>query len=263
VLRKIIHIDEEKCDGCGVCVPACPEGALEVIDGKARLVSEIYCDGLGACLGECPRGAITVEEREAADFDEAAVRERLAEKVEDEAANARKAEREEPKAPPFPASGGCPGAALRMLGSKNEVVRDPSAAQQESALRQWPVQLMLVPPFAPFLKESDLLICADCVPFALPDFHARYLQGRALLVGCPKLDDLGFYREKLRNIFEVAKPKSLTVLRMEVPCCGGIAVAAIEARNEACPELPVEVHTIGIEGGIHKENTPAGALAKS
>jgi len=254
VLRKIIRIDEEKCDGCGLCVPACPEGALEIVDGKARLVSEVYCDGLGACLGECPRGAITVEEREAEAFDEAAVSELLAEKT------GKKKEERKPEPPPFPAAGGCPGAALRMFGAGRPATEPSVSIGQESALRQWPIQLMLVPPFAPFLKGADLLICADCVPFAVADFHSRFLRGRAVLVGCPKLDDLQFYREKLANVLQVAKPKSLTVLRMEVPCCGGIAAAALEARDAVLPELPVEVYTIGIEGGIHHQTYPAGTL---
>jgi len=257
VLRKIIHIDEEKCDGCGQCVPACPEGALEIIDGKAKLVAEIYCDGLGACLGECPRDAITIEEREADPFDEEAVQDLLADRMEEEK------KKEQPAPPPFPASGGCPGAALRSFGPKQTSPKEPpTEPTQESALRQWPVQLMLVPPFAPYLAGADLLISADCVPFAVPDFHSRFLEGRAVLVGCPKLDDIQFYREKLANIFEVAKPKSVSVLRMEVPCCGGIAMAAIEARNESGPGIPVDVYTVGIEGTVSKQHFPAGEPVK-
>lgn len=239
-----------------MCVPACAEGAIELVDGKARLVSEVYCDGLGACLGECPRGAITIEEREAEAFDEAAVQRRLAGETEPEGVQAER------KAAPFPAFGGCPGAALRTFGARREAPERSSLPAQESALRQWPVQLMLVPPFAPYLRGADLLICADCVPFAVPDFHARFLEGRAVLVGCPKLDDVQFYREKLANIFEVAKPRSIAVLRMEVPCCGGIAAAAIEARDEAAPGIPVEVFTVGIEGGVERETYAAGEAVK-
>lgn len=201
--RKIVRIDEERCDGCGLCVPSCAEGAIRVIDGKARLVAEIYCDGLGACLGTCPRDAIAIEERVAEDFDPAAVERHLA--------------------------GG-------------------------SCLSTWPVQLALVPPTAPFLAGADLLICADCVPFAVPDFHRRYLKGRAVLVGCPKLDNPGAYQEKLREIIGAARPASVVVLRMEVPCCGGIARAAIDAVSQAeHPNIPLEVQTVGIHGGVRRD----------
>jgi NAD-dependent dihydropyrimidine dehydrogenase PreA subunit len=192
-LRKIIAIDEEKCDGCGLCATACHEGAIAIVDGKAKLVSETYCDGLGDCLGECPRGAITIEEREAPAFDAPA--------------------------------GGVP-----------------------SQLGHWPIQITLVPPEAPFLRGADILIAADCVPFAFADFHSRYLKGRALLVGCPKLDDLEFYRAKLTAIFAAARPRSLTVVRMEVPCCGGLTHAVAGARDAAIPGMPLEVVTIGIKG---------------
>ena len=243
-VRKVVRIDEDLCDGCGLCVPACAEGALQIIDGKARLVSEVYCDGLGVCLGECPQGAITIEERETEDFDEVAVREHLAKINEPE---------EQPELPC-----GCPGSAMRTFGRSDR----PEAAPQtpvKSALTHWPVQLMLVPAGAPFLMGTDILICADCVAFTVPDFHLRYLQGRSLLVGCPKLDNLDFYREKLKGIFAAARPASITVLRMEVPCCGGIAQAVIEARDRAVPHLPVEVHTLGIRGGSRVETLVAKA----
>ncbi len=251
-VRKIVKIDEEKCDGCGLCATACHEGAIQIIDGKARLVSEIYCDGLGDCLGECPVDAITIEEREAEDFDLKAVAEHLAKTA-------------KPGAPPAgggcpgsapqslgagaPAGGGCPGSALKSLKPETpEAGSEAALTGVPSQLGHWPVQLMLVPAGAPFLKGADLLITADCVPFAAPDYHAKYLAGKALLVGCPKLDDLNFYLGKLKQMFAEAKPASVTVLRMEVPCCGGIASAVTQARNEVIPNTSLELITIGIRG---------------
>ena len=243
-LRKIVKIDEEKCDGCGICVPACAEGALQIIDGKARLVSEVYCDGLGACLGDCPQDAITIEEREADKFDEVAVEKYL------ESLNQTE------QIQPIESPCGCPGAAMQTL--KPDRAEQPNAPEQNipSALQSWPVQLMLVPPMAPFLKSADILICADCVPFAVPDFHSRFLKGKIALVGCPKLDDISFYREKLKAIFAEARPSSVTVLRMEVPCCGGIVSAAVSAREEVIPDTPAEVHVIGINGSIQTQKLP-------
>ena len=241
MLRKIVRIDEEKCDGCGVCIPNCAEGALQIIDGKARLVSEVFCDGLGACLGDCPQDAITIEEREAEEFDEIAVEEHL-KQVSPPSIN-------EKRQPEF---SGCPGSVLRNF-NPDEVCEDEPVADEQSQLNHWPVQLMLVPPHAPFLKGAGLIICADCVPFAVADFHRRYLKNHAVLVGCPKLDDLNYYRQKLAEIFEEAQPSSITVLRMEVPCCGGISSAAIEARSKSAPGCPLEIHTVGIQNGITKE----------
>jgi hypothetical protein len=222
-------------------VTACAEGAIALVDGKARLISETYCDGLGACLGECPRGAIQIEEREAEAFDEEAVRRHLA-----GSRPAVPATAPDPAAPPRFT---CPSAALRELRPRPSTAAPASGDLGEpSALGHWPIQLMLVPPGAPFLRGADLLVCADCVPFVVPDFHRRYLSGRAVLVGCPKLDDLEHYREKLRDILAEARPRSLLVARMEVPCCGGIAMAAREARDAVMPELPLEVHVLGIRG---------------
>lgn len=228
--RQIIRIDEEKCTGCGKCVLACAEGALAIVDGKARLVGEAYCDGLGACLGECPEGALTIEERAAAAFDGEAVERRLA--------------RGEPE--PLPC--GCPGASVRAL-APDPAPTQPRGSSTPSRLSHWPVQLRLVPPGAPFLRGAEILVCADCVPFAIPDFHERYLAGRAVLVGCPKLDDLDYYRDKLRAIFEQARPTSITVLRMEVPCCSGLAHAVAEARDAAAPDCPLEIRVVEIHGG--------------
>ncbi|MDH3891247.1 MAG: 4Fe-4S binding protein [candidate division Zixibacteria bacterium] len=245
-VRKIIVIDEEKCDGCGDCVAACHEGAIKIIDGKARLISDTYCDGLGDCLSECHVGAIKIIEREAADFDEAAVAEHLA--------------RQKMAMPVAGPSGGCPGSAMRQFDGPPKAAGAPVAAtpggsqpEDPSLLSHWPIQLMLVPPGAPFLQGADLVICADCVPFTVPDFHARYLNGRAVLVGCPKLDDLNFYFDKLQAIFAQAKPSRITVLRMEVPCCGGIADATLRARENSAPQALLEVHTIGVRGGIHEQ----------
>jgi len=234
--RKIIRIDEEKCNGCGLCADSCAEGAIRIIDGKARLISESFCDGLGACLGKCPQDALSVEERPAPDFDEKAVKQHDAE-----------AEASQPKTT-AQFECGCPGSALRMFDREKRTEAPDEFALSD--LSHWPVQLKLAPPSAPFLKGADLLICADCVPFAFPDFHARYLRGRAVLVGCPKLDDLDFYRQKLQSIFTEVGPKSILVLRMEVPCCGGLASAVLDARDRATPHLPVEIHTIGIRGKL-------------
>ena len=237
--RQIIRIDEEKCTGCGHCIVACAEGALEIIDGKAKLIREIYCDGLGACLGDCPEGALTLEEREAEPFDECAVEQHLARSASDE---------------PLPC--GCPGSATQALAARGadsaHATPAASAAPTASAmsrLTHWPVQLRLVPPGAPFLRNADVLVCADCVPFAMPNLHERYLARRAVLVGCPKLDDARHVREKLEAIFAEADPKSITVLRMEVPCCGGLARLVAEARDAAVPECPLDVEVVKIEDG--------------
>ncbi len=243
MLRKIIEIDEEKCDGCRQCVDACHEGAIKIVNGKAKLVSDHYCDGLGDCIGECPQGAITIIEREADAYDEEAVKIHLEEKdipvKEDKIA---------------PLACGCPGTALRSFDAKTpapkkqEVSSCCQSTSNPCRLGQFPVQLMLIPPTAPFLQDADLLICADCVPFSVGDFHNRYLAGRAIVVGCPKLDDLPHYEEKFEAIFRQAKPRRITVLRMEVPCCSGLGNAAIRARDKVTPAIPLEVVVIGLQG---------------
>lgn len=239
--RNIVTIDESKCNGCGECVTACAEGAIQLIDGKAKLVSDVSCDGLGACLGRCPQGAISIETREAADFDEAAVKRHLASKP---AAGHRS-----PPSPPQVCA--CPGSAVRQMHPRAPAAT--ASAPQESSLGNWPVQLRLVPPRAPFLQGADLLICADCVPFAVADFHRRFLAGKGVLVGCPKLDDIDFYAEKIQEILRQAEPKSLTVLRMEVPCCAALAQIALAARQAADPHLPAEVIVVGIDGTAQKQ----------
>lgn len=243
IKRPLIRIDEEKCTGCGDCVTACHESAIAIVDGKAKLVREIFCDGLGACLGHCPTGALTIEEVEAEPFSEEAVARHIAAAIPLPAPVAA-----------HPHFGGCPGSAMRQMTpapAKAAVTGDA----ESSSLGHWPVQLMLIPPTAPFLREADILLCADCVPFALADFHQRYLQGRAVLVGCPKLDDIAHYEQKLAAILAVAKPRRLTVLRMEVPCCGGLSRAALNAREAAGSDVTVEIHTIGIDGRIQRRDT--------
>lgn len=244
--RKIVRIDEERCDGCGVCIPACAEGALRIVDGKARLVADALCDGLGACLGECPQSAIIIEEREGADF-EGSEPERVSPDMQ-RGRDLRPVAKSDHPLEQTSLPCGCPGAAVQGFGQRN-ASSSAAAGSPSSALSHWPVQLMLVPPTAPFLRGANILVCADCVPFAVPDFHSRYLHGRVVLVGCPKLDDLEHYRQKLRQILEVAQPASLTVVRMEVPCCAGIANAVIEARDAVMPDLPVVIDTVGIREG--------------
>jgi ferredoxin len=218
--RTIIKIDQEKCTGCGLCVPACAEGALQIIDGKARLVSEKFCDGLGACLGKCPVGALTVETREAEEFDEEAAQAHERSTLINENA--------------------CPSVQVTTSSSdpRKEVV----------TLSQWPIQLLLVPVTAPFLKSADLVIAADCVGFAYPNFHVDFLKGRKLIIGCPKLDDVQFYRKKLETLFKEAQPRSVTVVNMEIPCCSGLYKVVKEALASAGVNVPLKQENIGIKG---------------
>jgi len=243
--RKIVQIDEEKCNGCGACIPNCAEGAIQLIDGKARLVSETYCDGLGACLGTCPQDAIAVIEREADEFDEEAAMEHVHTLERQQARHAHTAH------------AGCPGAALMDFGAADEPATADAAEGDEapSALRQWPVQLMLVPPVAPFLDGADVLLAADCVPFAYAGFHGRLLKGKKLLVGCPKLDDAGFYAQKLADILRLNDIRSLTVVHMEVPCCYGLVALAKRALAESGKSIPVEDITIGVQGEVQEKQS--------
>jgi NAD-dependent dihydropyrimidine dehydrogenase PreA subunit len=262
MLRKIVRIDEEKCDGCGECVPACAEGAIALVGGKARLSADVLCDGLGACLGECPRGAITVIERDAAPFDEEAVKNHLLSMGE------RVPAPHHAPAPPAaarprlavvsdagPAShGGCPGSRPMALPRRPlaAVAAGPGAGTGESRLAQWPVQLHLVPVTAPWLRGADLLVAADCVPFAYARFHDDLLAGRALVVGCPKLDDLGAYVEKLGRMCEANDLRSVTVARMEVPCCGGISSAALRAVTASGKAIPFRDVVVGVDGTLRE-----------
>lgn len=244
--RKIVLIDEEKCNGCGECISNCAEGAIAVIDGKAKLISEIYCDGLGACLGHCPQDAISIEEREADDFDEVATDEHLKnigrEPISATANDAQHSAHD---------SVGCPSAQVIQREVRDTTPRNSSdVSDAQSKLTQWPIQLTLVPPNAPFLQDSDLLIAADCAPFAYPRFHEKFLDKKAIVIGCPKLDDLNFYIEKLTDTFEKSTIKSITIVHMEVPCCFGLNHAVEEALSASKKKIPVEEVTIGIDGGI-------------
>jgi len=250
VTRKIIRIGEELCDGCGRCVPGCAEGAIEILDGKARLVSESYCDGLGACLGECPNGAITVEEREAEDFDAEAVEAYLKEK--------EKAEK------PLESclASGCPSNQVRTFTRKTQ---DEGGRMQgfpgltASALSHWPVQINLVPPTAPFLKGAYLLIAADCTPLAYPNFHKDFLAGKVVLIGCPKFDDVEDYIWKFTEIFENANIRSITALIMEVPCCSGLPMILKKAMDAAEKDIPMEKIIISTRGDILKRDQEVAA----
>lgn len=251
VKRNIIHIDEEKCNGCGLCVPACEEGALQIIDGKARLVKEIYCDGLGNCLGECPQGAITIEEREADPFSEEAVAEHL--KSQDNEEVAESATPAPSAAPAAGCGGGCPGSAMLdlMRGKTPEPASVPSnQPSAESALRQWPVQLHLVNPDAPYWQDADLLIAADCVPVAYAGFHSELLAGRRVIIACPKLDDTSPYVAKLAALLSRNTIKSITVAHMEVPCCGGLGRIVQAALEAAQSSLKINDVCIGIRGDL-------------
>jgi len=235
VLRKIVRIDEEKCNGCGDCVPACIEGALQIVDGKAKLISETYCDGLGACLGECPQGAISIEEREAEEFDEEVTKHHMEQ---------RKLITEQ-----LPC--GCPTAAVTEFQKPETTgVVSRDAVYQQSMLNHWPVQLALVPPAAPFLQGADLILAADCVPFAYASFHHDFLRGHALLVACPKLDNSEAHQRNLTDILSHSEVKSLTVVHMEVPCCSSLAHMAKQAIQQSGKDIPFKERAIGIRGDV-------------
>jgi ferredoxin len=279
--RQIIKIDEDKCNGCGECVSGCHEGALQMIDGKARIVSEIFCDGLGACIGSCPVGAITIEEREAEPYDEAKVMETLIPK----GANTIKAHLKhlfehgehgyvkqavmilKMKGIPVPdfaapqggsacASGGCPGSAAMSIkpGQESLAAQNSSAPMSGtlvSQLRHWPVQLHLVNPNDSSFDNADLLVCADCVPFAFANFHEKFVKGKRLVILCPKLDQgTDRYIEKLAMIFQTKNIKSVTIVRMEVPCCGGVEVIVQKALEKAGVSKMVRLTVVGINGDI-------------
>ncbi len=268
--RKIIQIDEAKCNGCGLCIPNCPEGALQLIDGKARLVSNLFCDGLGACIGECPQGAIEVVEREAEAYDECKVMENIIRQGPNtikahlkhlkehgefkllETAVACLRERELP-VPDLQEAGelpcGCPGTPAKRLAPR--AADSVPAAAVPSALRQWPVQLQLLNPDAEYFDDADLLISADCVAHAFGNFHRELLDGRILVVFCPKLDHCtGEYVAKLAEIFRRHRIRSVTVARMEVPCCGGTTAIVEQAMERAGQRIPLTVRIVGIDGGM-------------
>ena len=236
--RKIIRIEESKCNGCGLCAAACHEGAIEMVDGVAKLTREDYCDGLGDCLPACPTGAITFEEREALPYDEAAV---------------KAAQQKVPAWETAPLPCGCPGSQAKAI-RREETTPAPATAAPQSQLAQWPVQIKLVPVQAPYFQGAHLLVAADCTAFAYGDFHNRFMKGKVTLVGCPKLDGVD-YTEKLTQIMTYNDIQSLTILRMEVPCCGGIQHAAQEALRASGKFIPWQVVTITTDGRIKESYT--------
>lgn len=280
--RKVIRIDEEKCNGCGLCIPNCPEGALQIIEGKARLVSDLFCDGLGACIGHCPEGAIAIEEREAEPYDErrvleniipqgdAVIRAHLAHLRDHGAAEylqqALEALREkgiEVEEMESPAEGGhdrlacgCPGTAVQDIQHDDD--EDTPAGSRPSRLRHWPVQITLVPPTAPYLRGADLVVAADCTPFAYADFHEDFIRGKVVLVGCPKLDDASYYRDKLTEVFRENDIQSVTAVRMEVPCCSGLVAMLRRAIAASGKDVPLREVVISIRG---ERLVPAGTQA--
>ncbi len=276
--RQIITIDEEKCTGCGSCVPGCPEGALQIIDNKARLISDLFCDGLGACIGDCPEDAISVIEREAETYDEVKVMENIVKQGENVIkahlehlknhgetgffkqatdylkekgiANPLEEEVKDKTREKLPC--GCPGSSVRdMREDKSKTKEDDDVnISQKAELRQWPVQIHLVPVNAPYFDGADLLIAADCVPFAHGNFHRDLLKGKILLVGCPKLDDAGFYRDKITEILKENNIKSVTIAHMEVPCCFGLVKLVNDALTGSGKKIRLEDITIKVNGEV-------------
>lgn len=243
--RKIVSIDKEKCNGCGLCVNACHEGAIELVEGKAQLISDEYCDGLGDCLPECPTGAITIIEREALPYDDDAVQYKKKEKQAKNQLNT--------------ISFGCPGTKMREIKRSNAIEDNSEKKLHEkevdsvnimSQLNQWPVQLKLINSSAPYFKGADLLIAADCTAYAYGNFHNEFIKGHVTVIGCPKLDDNEYYVEKLKDILIHNEIRSITVVRMEVPCCSGIVKAIKQAMLQSSTIVPYKEVTIGIDGNI-------------
>ncbi len=275
--RNIITIDEDKCTGCGLCVPNCPEGAIQIIDGKARLVSDLLCDGLGACLGHCPEDAITIEEREAEEYDES----RVMENIVKQGINTVKAHLTHLKEHkqdayydqavtylkehniPIPGdrgttvegmpSGSCPGSRI-MAFAREDRASEALAGKRPSQLTHWPIQMHLLSPYAPHYQGADMLLTADCVAFSLGDFHKEYLKGKVLGIACPKLDEgKEIYVEKLKALIDVAKINTLTVMIMEVPCCGGLLQLALKAASQAERRIPIKRVVVSLRGDILQE----------
>jgi Pyruvate/2-oxoacid:ferredoxin oxidoreductase delta subunit len=236
--RNIILIDEEKCNGCGQCVTSCAESALQIVNEKAKLVKEIYCDGLGACIGTCPTGALTIVQREAEAFDEKATGVRVQEQ--------NRLKNGEEKLPC-----GCPGSMVMEFGNRAQTA-ESAPLEQKSELTNWPVQLKLVPVNAPYFTNADLLIAADCTAFSVAGFQTRFVKDKKLLIACPKLDDAGYYQEKLSQIFSENSIKSISVVRMEVPCCGGLSHIVREAIRQSGKDIPYGETIIGIKGDVKK-----------
>ena len=251
IKRKIIQIDEAKCDGCGNCVISCAEGALSIIDGKAKVISDNLCDGLGACIGECPQDALHIIEREADAFDEAAVEAHLA---------TREAETEKEETPKAPTMAcGCPSTQIQTFSpcaQANQPVQR-SAGAGPSALTHWPVQIRLIPPDAPFLKGADLLVVADCVPVAFPGLHQTFLQGKTVMIGCPKFDDAEAYIDKFAAIFKTAGIRSVTTVVMEVPCCSGLPAMVQKGMQQAGKQIPASKIVVSTRGDILEERKVA------
>lgn len=250
VLRKIIEIDEELCDGCGQCVPACDEGAIQIIDGKAKTVAEKYCDGLGACLGDCPQGAISIIEKMADDFDPEAVEEYLRNRDNNNAENGEKVKNQAPET----LACGCPSTQMQTFSndSCNDSQELPSASTQTSSLGHWPVQIRLIPAHAPFLNNADILVLADCAAVAYAGLHQQLLSDRVVMMGCPKFDDLPDYEERFTEMFTKNEIKSVTVVTMEVPCCSGLPVAVKKALKKAGKVAPFKEMVISLNGEILK-----------
>ena len=245
-VRNIVRIDEDKCTGCGLCATACAEGAIQIVHGKARLVSDSYCDGLGACLGHCPEGAITIEQRDAAEFDETAVKTHAA-----------------PSQNPTPLFV-CPGMASHQFERAEASKSDADPQEVPSELSHWPVQLKLVAPTAPCFADADLLLAADCVPVAVGDFHRRYLKDHSVVIGCPKLDDAGYYVEKLTQILQGNNLRSLMVVHMEVPCCSGLTRVAREAIVRSGRPMSFLDITVSLRGSmVHSEVVKVGQMAEA
>jgi ferredoxin len=241
VKRKIIEINEDLCDGCGQCVISCAEGALQVIDGKAKVVADMFCDGLGACIGECPTGALKIIEREADEFDVEAVEKYLHGKQKEAAVNE------------LASPCGCPSAAIQTFTCKEANKPLFIGESGDSALSHWPIQIKLVPPNAPFLKGADLLVLADCAPVSFPTLHRDFLKGKAVMMGCPKFDDVQEYIDKFAEVFKQAGIKSVTAVIMEVPCCSGLPIIVKKGMEKAGVNVPMGKVVISTKGKIIKK----------
>ena len=272
MVRRVIHIDQEKCNGCGICANACHEGAIGIVEGKAQLLRDDYCDGLGDCLPTCPTGAITFVEREAAAYDEAAVKAHMERRKQEQAAT-QASDTHSSAVQEASASTGCPGSRARQIvheeapvftgcpGSRSQQISHVEEAEQaaqneaaapcsmQSQLTNWPVQIKLAPVRAPYFDQARLLIAADCTAYAYANFHQEFLKGKVALIGCPKLDDVD-YSEKLTEIIRSNDIQSVTIVRMEVPCCGGLQHAAMTALQNSGKFIPWQVVTISIDGKI-------------
>jgi ferredoxin len=286
--RKIIKIDEEKCNGCGLCIPNCPEGALQIIDGKVRLISDLFCDGLGACIGHCPQEAITVEEREAQEYDER----RVMENIVKQGKNVIKAHLEHLKShnqmqylnqameylkekglisvlyesakgegSPYKhgietghGRSACPGSKMQDFKGREETTQEEETGKRASQLRQWPIQLHLVSPIAPYYQKADVLLSADCVAYTVGDFHKDYLKGKSIAIACPKLDEgRDVYVEKIQALIDDAKINTLTVMTMQVPCCAGLVAIAKQALQQAKRKIPIKSIVVSLQGDILQE----------